>query len=46
MQHVAVLINLISLLLGVIAGVILVTRYINHHTKLLAEFMKFFLAYR
>ncbi len=45
MQHVAVLINLISLLLGVIAGAILVTRYINHPTKLLAEFLKFFLAY-
>lgn len=45
MQHVAVLINLISLLLGVIAGAILVTRYISHPTKLLAEFLKFFLAY-
>ncbi len=45
MQHLGVLINLISLLLGVIAGSILISRYLNYPSVLLTAFLKFFFSY-
>lgn len=45
MQHLAVLINLISLILGVAAGSILITKYIHYPSSLLAAYLKFFFAY-
>ncbi|MCK5153421.1 MAG: hypothetical protein KAQ93_03610 [Spirochaetales bacterium] len=45
MQHIAVLINLVSLIMGVVAGSILITRYINYPSLLLVSFLKFFFAY-
>jgi DNA-binding CsgD family transcriptional regulator len=45
MQHVAVLVNLISLIFGVIAGSTLITRYRTQPSKLLSKFLNFFFAY-
>ncbi len=45
MQHVAVLVNLFSLILGVIAGSTLITRYRTQPSKLLSKFLNFFFAY-
>ena len=45
MQHIAVLVNLISLIFGVIAGSILILSYINQPSERLASFLKFFFAY-